>query len=206
MMKRFAIVAAVVAFPASAFAQPALPPPPPPPAAPAPAVTASASVSTAPATPSSSDSGSYGPHQGWIGISLGLPAGGAPTAGITYFVSDTGALKLDLGIDFGTKVVGGTSEFQPGFSAEIGYRAYIAKAGNLSPFVQPGAFFAKAADGTNFGSSFNMAFNVGLGAEYFFSDHLSVSGQTGVGVSFRNEFKAINFTTGTSGIYGNLYW
>ncbi len=205
MMKRFAIVAAVVAFPASALAQPALPPPPPPPAAPAP-VTASASVSTAPATPSSSDSGSYGPHQGWLGISLGLPAGGAPTAGITYFVSDTGALKLDVGIDFGTKVTGGQSEFLPGFSAEVGYRAYIAKAGNLSPFVQPGAFFGRPAGGGDFASTFTMQFNVGLGAEYFFSDHLSVSGQTGVGVSFRNEFKAINLTTGTSGIYGNLYW
>lgn len=204
MMKRFALVAAVVAFPASAFAQPALPPPPPPPTAPAaPALTASTSVGGgAAATPSSSDSGSYGPHQGWLGISLGLPAGGAPTAGITYFVSDTGALKLDVGLDFGTK----QSTFQPGFSAEVGYRAYIAKAGNLSPFVQPGAFFGRPAGGGDFAQTFTMQFNVGLGAEYFFSDHLSVSGQTGVGVSFREKFNTINFTTGTSGIYGNLYW
>jgi hypothetical protein len=204
MMKRFFAVAAVLAFPASAFAQPALPPPPPPPPPVAPAAPPAAAPAAAPASTPASD-GNYGPHQGWLGISLGLPAGGAPTAGLSYFLSDTGALKLDFGLDFGTK--GGT--FLPGFSAELGYRMYIAKAGNLSPFVQPGAFVGRAAGGGDFLPNFTMQFNVGLGAEYFFSDHLSVSGQTGLGVSFRttaNTFDTINFATGTSGIYGNLYW
>lgn len=203
MMKRIFLTAALVALPASAFAQPALPPPPAPPpaAAPAPAAPAPATAA-APAPAAASADGTYGPHQGWLGISLGLPAGGAPTAGISYFLSDSGALKLDVGIDFGTK----SSVFRPGFSLEVGYRAYIAKAGNLSPFVQPSAFFARPGTGGDFLPQFSMAFNVGLGAEYFFSDHLSVSGQTGVGVSFRDEFKTINFTTGTSGIFGNLYW
>ena len=36
-------------------------------------------------------------------------------------MSDTGALKLDLGMDFGTK----QATFLPGFSLEVGYRAYI---------------------------------------------------------------------------------
>ncbi len=196
MMKRLFAVAAIVTLPATAFAQPALPPPPPPPPAPAPP------TNTAPPPAAPAADGNYGPHQGWLGISLGLPAGGAPTAGISYFLSDQGALKLDFGMDFGTK----NSTFLPGFSVEVGYRAYIAKAGNLSPFVQPSAFFGRPSGGGDFLPTFSMAFNVGLGAEYFFSDHLSVSGQTGVGVSFRDEFKSINFTTGTSGIYGNLYW
>ncbi len=201
MLKRVVAVAAVLTFPASALAQPTtLPPPPPPPTTPA--VAPSTSSAPAQTATAASADGNYGPHQGWVGISLGLPAGGAPTAGISYFLSDTGALKLDLGMDFGTK----QATFLPGFSLEVGYRAYIAKAGNLSPFVQPGAFFGRPSGPGEFFPTFTMQFNVGLGAEYFFSDHLSVSGQTGVGVSFRDEFKSINLTTGTSGIYGNLYW
>ncbi|HRG95828.1 MAG TPA: hypothetical protein PLR99_06260 [Polyangiaceae bacterium] len=187
-----------------------LPPPPPPPgaaSAPSTASSASASASARPAAPAaasapSADPGTYGPHGGWFGISLGLPAGGAPTAGITYFLSDTSALKLDLGLDVGTK----KETFIPGFSVEVGYRAYIAKAGNLSPFLQPGVFVAKPADGKDFADTFTLQLNVGLGAEYFFSDHLSVSGQTGLGVGFRDKFKTVGVTTGTSGIYGNFYW
>lgn len=207
MLKRIVAVAAVLAFPASALAQPALPPPPPPPVAPTAAPPPPATTTPPAAAASASADGSYGPHQGWLGISLGLPAGGAPTAGISYFLSDTGALKLDFGLDFGTK----GAEFRPGFSVESGYRAYIAKAGNLSPFIQPGAFFGRPAGSGDFLATATIQVNIGLGAEYFFSDHLSVSGQTGVGLSFRssrpgNTFDTINFTTGTSGIYGNLYW
>lgn len=190
-----ALALAVAAMPRVSRAEEPLPPPPPPPSA------TSARVA-APSSAPPADAGVYGPRGGSLGISLGLPAGGAPTAGMSYFLSDTAALKLDLGLDIGTK----NKTFIPGFSVEVGYRAYIAKAGNLSPFLQPGVFFAKPADGKAFDETMVIQLNVGIGAEYFFSDHLSVSGQTGLGVGFRDAFKTVGVTTGTSGIYGNFYW
>ncbi len=198
MLKRLTVLAALTLFPASALAQPALPPPAPPPT---PSVPSSGGGSGG---SGSSDHGNYGPHQGWLGISLGFPAGGAPTAGFSYFLSDTGALKLDFGLDIGKKA--STGKFVGGFSVEAAYRLYVAKAGNLSPFVQPGVFFSKAASDASFGDTLSIAANFGVGAEYFFSDHLSFSGQVGLGLQFRDKFETIGVTTGTSGIFGNLYW
>ena len=202
MLKRLAALAALTLVPASALAQPTLPPPSPP-ATPTPP-SSSGGGSGGGSGSAATEHGSYGPHQGWVGISLGFPAGGAPTAGFSYFLSDTGALKLDFGLDIGKKAA--TGKFVGGFSIEAAYRLYIAKAGNLSPFVQPGFFFSKAASDAAFGDTLAIAANFGVGAEYFFSDHLSFSGQVGLGVQFRDKFETIGVTTGTSGIFGNLYW
>jgi hypothetical protein len=155
-----------------------------------------------------------GPHEGWMGINVGVfPSGGLPTIGGAYFLDDMSALRLDLGLDF-HKQPGGVDplgqptdgDFNWGFSIEAGYRKYLLKAGRLYPFVQPGLFLAKAAQPGDFGQAFALQVNGGIGGEFFITDNFSASALTGVGLRFANEFKEIQFATGTTGIYVNFYW
>lgn len=179
----------------------------PPPAA-VPTRTTEPATATAPhATKESTESGEKpdpGPHAGYKGFSFGFPAGGGPTLGGNYFLSDRMAVKLDLGLDLGKQA--GNNDFLYGFSVEGGLRVYVYKAGHLHPFVQPGVFLAKAARSGDFGDLLAIQANAGIGAEYFFTDHLTAAALTGVGLRFADNFDTIKFTTGTSGIYVNLYW
>lgn len=157
-----------------------------------------------PATSTGDGGGNYGPHARWMGISVGFPTGGAPTAGLTYFFSDTFATKFDVGLDIGksasdAKAVGG-------FSLEAGFKIYFAKFGNLSPFAQPGVFLARRALPGDFFPAFVFQANGGLGAEYFFNDHLAFSAVTGLGIRIADDFETIKLTTGTSAIFASLYW
>lgn len=92
-------------------------------------------------TNDNADKSDPGPHAGYKGFSFGFPAGGGPTLGGNYFLSDRMAVKLDLGIDLGKET--GNDDFLYGFSVEGGLRVYVAKAGHLHPFVQPGLFWRK---------------------------------------------------------------
>lgn len=168
----------------------------------------STTTSTSTATASNNAEGDAkadpGPHAGYKGFSFGFPTGGGPTVGGSYFLSDRMAVKLDLGLDLGKQAP--SDDFLYGFSVEGGLRVYVHKAGRLSPFVQPGVFLAKAARDGDFGQLMALQVNAGVGAEYFFTDHLTAAALTGVGLRFADEFDTIKFTTGTSGIYVNLYW
>jgi hypothetical protein len=139
------------------------------------------------------------------GINVGIfPSGGLPTVGGAYFLSDNAALRLDLGLDINKPGSGQDPLF--GFSVEGGYRMYLGKYGRFSPFLQPGLFFAKAAERGDFGRLMVLQANIGLGGEFFITQNFSASAQAGVGLRFSNEFKAIRAATGTTGIFVNWYW
>jgi hypothetical protein len=189
-------LAAVLAWPLAAQAQEAPAPLP----APAPA----AAPAAAPVATTSTDA-EPGPHKGYKGINVGIfPSGGLPTVGGAYFLKDDAALRLDLGFDLNKPGPG--QNVLVGFSVEGGYRLYLGKYGRFSPFVQPGLFFAKAAERGNFGRLMVIQANVGLGGEFFVTNNFSASAQAGLGVRFAREFDEIRVATGTTGIFVNWYW
>ncbi|MFO0674894.1 MAG: hypothetical protein U0169_00020 [Polyangiaceae bacterium] len=202
MSKTIATIAAVLTtlVPASAFAQdqatttPAA-------AAGGATVNASATTHVAPqVTAAASTPGSYGPEAGRKGISFGVPSGGGPTIGASYNLSDTASIRLDFGLDV---------QFAPaarfGMSVEAGYRMYIAKLGNLSPFIQPGVFLAKPAADTNF-KNVSFALSGGVGAEYYFAQQFSISGITGLSLLTTASFNSVRIATGTTAVFANFYF
>lgn len=173
------------------------------------AATATTTTTTAPpAAPKESAASSSedpGPHMGNKGINVGIfPSGGLPTLGGSYGLKDNASLRLDFGLDINKPGQG--QDVLWGFSIEAGYRLYLDKFGRFSPFVQPGIFFAKAAQNGDFGKLMAIQVNGGVGGEFFITNNFSASAQTGVGLRLANEFKEIRFSTGTTGLFVNWYW
>ena len=136
------------------------------------------------------------------GLSFGLPAGGGPTAGLTYFLDSKSAIRADVGLNIPVQ-----PDFGFNLSVEGGYRMYMPNAGRLYPFLQPGAFIRSDAGKDFFDTAaLTIALTGGIGAEYFFTERFSVSGQTGLALAFANEFDDIALTTGTSALFANFYW
>lgn len=177
-----------------------------------PAVTNAAAPVAAPRAP--------GPVADNKGISLGLPAGGGPTLGLSYNLTDDTSLRLDFGLDLSirkptsssTSGLGASASADAsskaywGFSIDAGYRMYLWHADSLHAFVQPGIFFSKRAEDGSFGTLATIAATGSVGAEYFFSKQLSVSGATGLSLAVSNDFSDVQLRTGTTALYGNFYW
>ncbi len=202
MFKKIAPVAALIStlVPMTAFAQDQATTTP----AAAGGATVNASVTTAHVAPqvaaASNTPGSYGPEAGRKGIAFGVPSGGGPTIGFAYNLSDQASIRLDLGLDI---------QFAPkaqfGLSVEAGYRMYLPRIGNLSPFLQPGVFIAKPAADTTF-KAISFALSGGVGAEYFFAQQFSISGITGLSLLTTGSFTAVRIATGTTAVFANFYF
>lgn len=137
------------------------------------------------------------------GLAIGLPAGGGPTIGGTYFLSSSRALRYDFGLDLAYRDAGGSTY---GFSVDVGYRMYLWDRGPVAAFMQPEIFFAKGARAGNVGDLISFGVGDTLGAEYFFDPELSISASTGLSLAFSNAFKDLQVRTGTTALYANLYW
>jgi hypothetical protein len=135
-----------------------------------------------------------------------LPSGGGATVGLSYGLSSTASVRLDVGFDLSTNPIKSGSSVLHGFSIDAGYRMYAWQSGKLHAFLQPGVFVSKRAEDRSFGELFTLAAVGTVGAEYFFWPELSVSGATGLSVAVSNEFKDVRVRTGTSALYVNFYW
>lgn len=150
-----------------------------------------------PARAESSSGESALPPQGTIGMSFGLPTGGAPTAGASYFVTSDSAIRVDLGLGMQTD-----PESQFDYSLEVAWRKYLPSRGRVAPFAQPGIFVNRldAAGSSTF------AVTAAVGLEYQFLDRFSVSGSTGLAFISVTKPDSTRIVTGTSGLFGNFYW
>ncbi|MHB1846218.1 MAG: hypothetical protein ACYCWW_15455 [Deltaproteobacteria bacterium] len=187
-----ALLLPVVFAASAAFAQYAPPPQPPPPAAPA-------------TTSAQAEAGAPGFTAGTLGLEFGLPAGGGPTIGGSYFLNPNGALRLDLGI--GASFSPSPATFA--FSVEVGYRDYLATFGKLRPFFQPSLFVGETppTGGSGNTGAFDFALEGGVGAEYFILDHFSFGIETGLSLNFAsNGITAVSLSTGTTALFGELLW
>jgi hypothetical protein len=153
-------------------------------------------------------------QKGTMGLAFALPSGGFTPAGtinLTYFANDKTAYDLILGLHFahtpdqaGPPPVAGGDIL--GFTVGFGYRMYKHHSAKIHTFLEPQVLIADADMTNAFADSLSISVGAGLGAECMFTDWFSVSGQVGAGLAFSQKFKSIDFSTGTSGLYANLYW
>lgn len=203
-MNRFLIVASLLMFGSTAWAQDEWEESTPP-AESAPEATASGTTAPAEAA-EAAPTGSF-MQKGTKGLFFAVPSGGGPTFGAGYFLSADAQLRFEFGLSLSTREDPATGDRanQGGFSLEALYRMYKPVVGKLTWFIQPGLFVSKTP-GIDFGDALNLALTGALGVEYWFGNQWSLSGSTGVALQFQNKFKDVIFTTGTSALQINFYW
>jgi hypothetical protein len=153
------------------------------------------------------------PAPGWafdskrnLGVEFALPGGGAPTVGITYFVAEAVAARIDFGLDVFFSPTGTPALF----NVALGVRFYQLKRERVAVFIAPSFAFGRARTATD--AAEYIAFGGAAGVEYFFTDHLSAGGQLGLALALANLGGAANssviteLSTNTSGLFAQIYF
>ncbi len=121
-----------------------------------------------------------------------------PAIGMTYFIEPSNALRIEFAL---------ASTLRPDFDFGVqfggGYRLYfLGQIDQVAPFIEPGALMVFTWDDR----ALTLGAYADLGAEYFFSEQLSVSGSVGFQgwlVDFADD---ILLGTSRSALHLNFYW
>lgn len=152
--------------------------------------------------------------KGTVGVQFALPNGGAPDVGLTYFLADNVAARLDFGLDAVLAPSGSPAVFNIG----LGLRFYQLHRGPVAAFLAPAFTFGRerinnGVDGAEF-----LGFSGAAGVEYFFTPNLSAGGQLGLGLKFANlgapapafggpaPSVSSRLTTGTSALFASIWF
>jgi len=140
-------------------------------------------------------------------VSFGVQSSGTDTVGFTYFPADNFGVLLNLGLN---------ATFTPstpaGFSVELGVRYYSIRRDRVGLFLQPSVLVGRDPTPANNPTEL-LRLAAAVGVEYFFTDNLSAGGQLGLALNFLNLGsntatlpEVVNLSTGTSGIFLNIYF
>jgi hypothetical protein len=144
--------------------------------------------------------------KGNMALEFALPNSGTPTIGVTYFVADSLAARVDFGLD----AIFSPSGSPATFSIDLGLRFYQWKRDEVALFIAPSIAFGRektATDAAEF-----LAFGGAVGIEYFFSKHMSVGGQLGLLFSLHNlggptgSSVITELTTGTTQLFAACHF
>lgn len=150
----------------------------------------------------------YPTAKGNAAVSFELETTAVPTIGLTYFTSNNVAVRIDFGLNATLSPSGTPAGFEVGF----GLRFYNWKHDRVAIFLQPSVTFSRVQVPVN-NPTESLAFGAGVGVEYFFTDHLSAGGILGAALQFANlgsnvpnSSTVTTLTTGTSGLFLNVYF
>lgn len=149
-------------------------------------------------------------QKGNAAVQFALPGGGAPDVGLTYFIADGIAARIDFGLDAVLAPSGTPATFNLG----IGLRFYELKHGPVALFLSPSIVFGreKIATGLPADAAEYLTFAGGVGVEYFFTDHLSVGGLLSLGLSLHDlgapagTQVTSELSTATSNLFASFYF
>ena len=144
---------------------------------------------------------------GSFGIALGVPtqdpglfveeaSGGGIISGV-YFVDDDNALRAHVGFDFFLQ-----PEVDLMLSLGAGYRMYQAPVDRVVPFLEPGVSISGLTDDESL--TLLGAFHVG--AEFFFTPQLTLSGAIGARLIIIPDDDVITVGLATAPVHLNVYW
>lgn len=149
-------------------------------------------------------------RKGTAAVQFMLPGGGDPDVGLTYFIADGIAARIDFGLDAVLAPSGTPATFNLG----VGLRFYQLKHGPVALFLQPSIVFGreKIATGLPTDAAEYLTFAGGVGVEYFFTDHLSAGGLLSLGLSLHDlgapagTQVITELSTATSGLFASFYF
>ena len=151
--------------------------------------------------------------RGTMGLSFGFPngsstsVGSSSTVGLTWFIADSTALRLDFGLSAVLSPSGTPALFDIG----IAMRLYQFRRNNVALFLQPALMFGREMTTTTDAAEF-IELGGGVGAEYFFADHFSIGGVLSLGLAFHNvggpagSSVQTSLSTATSGLFASVYF
>jgi hypothetical protein len=161
-------------------------PPPPPPTAPV-EPKAAAAVEKVP-----------GPRKGAVGIRAAM-GGEGPTLGLAVMASESVAVTFDAGLGVGFV----KGDF--GFNLGLGIDVHLGSDKKpIRPLFVLGARFGKTQ--STQADDFTLGFEVGGGAEYWFTDFFAVNGKLLLGLPINLKSGDLSLVTLTPGIGGTFYF
>ena len=148
--------------------------------------------------------------KGTAGVEFALPGGGGPTVGITYFIADSLAARVDFSLDAVLSPSGTPATFGIGLAV----RSYLPRHGPVGLFFSPAIGFGREVFGVGLATEAAEYISLGgaFGAEYFFTDHFSAGGQLGLALRFGNiggptgSSVQTRLSTATSGLFASIYF
>ena len=149
-------------------------------------------------------------HRGTMGVDFALPGGGAPTVGVTYFLADHLAARVDFGLD----AVLAPSGTPVTFVIAAALRFYQLRRDQVAVFLEPSFSFGRQrfTSGAVTDAAEFIGFGGAVGVEYFFTEHLAAGGRLGLGLTFNNlggpanSSVSVGLSTGTSGLFASIYF
>jgi hypothetical protein len=161
------------------------------------------------AAPVSAQQEPLGPNAGDKGLSFVVPSGGGSGIGVTYFLTQGSALRIDVAFDWQLANAQPTGGTDFAFNASVGYRVFLAHVvgGRVHPFLQPAVSFGRSGGANPRGT---LAFSGSVGVEFFLLEHFSLAGATGLALEMGNlggtGGASVGITTGTSALYASFYF
>lgn len=146
-------------------------------------------------------------------LSTGFLPGGipAPTVGVTYFLQDGLAARLDFGLN---------AQFTPSapatFDIGLALRFYTLRRDRVGVFLTPSFTVRRDVVAVITGppgslvAAVSLVPAVGVGAEYFFTDHFSAGGVLGLGLVIGNlgapGDTSVGLQTSNSALFVSIYF
>ena len=145
--------------------------------------------------------GEHGIALGARSLSFSLPSGGGALVGATYFFADTSAIHVDFGYSL---TIPDEGDKTAGFTVVPAFVKYLT-VNRMATFWKIALNLTKA-EGVEFGDALTADLGGFFGAEFFFLPQLSVSGEIGAAINFRDKFKKITSQAGTGALFANFYF
>ena len=134
-------------------------------------------------------------------LSFALPSGGGALVGGTYFLSQREAVHVDFG--YSVTIPDGGDKIG-GFSIVPAYIKYLS-VGRMATFVKGAANISKVP-GVSFSDALTLDLGGFFGVEFFLLPQLSISGEIGAAINFRDKFKTITSQAGTGALFASFYF
>lgn len=143
----------------------------------------------------------YGVWKGRRALGFAIPSGGGALVGAKFLIQDSSALS----VDFGYKItIPDKGDNTGGFTIVPAYIHYLFS-GRMCPFIK-GAMNITKQEGVKFGDALSLGLGAFFGTEYFFTKQLSVAGELGIAINFKNDFNDITSQTGTGNLFLHFYF
>jgi hypothetical protein len=153
----------------------------------------------------------YPTTRGTAGASFAVSGDAAPTIGLTYFVFNDVAARIDFGLE--APITPGGAGQNTLYSVSGALRFYALKRSQAAVFLQPAVAIGREnSPAVSAEAAFFLRFGAGLGAEYFFFTHFSVGAVLELSLKFANLGGPggtpvySTLTTGTSALSANIYF
>ncbi len=133
-------------------------------------------------------------------LSFALPSSSNPMVGLSYFLSEGDALRIDFSCDV-MLTDGGNAM---GFVLMPSYVTYLTT-DRLSTYLK-GSFILTKKAGIEFGKGTDVGLGGYFGVEFFFTPEFSMAGEVGGTFDLINEFETMTLGSGTGTLFANLYF